>query len=74
MGKDYWSSEDNLARWNKAWNESANPNGYWVAFGHLFKVLYSYHRLIDRIADTGKVRLCSQVLLERYVNPSVQGG
>jgi hypothetical protein len=74
MNKDYWASEENLSRWNKAWNESANPNGYWVAFGHLFKVLYSYHRLIDRLADSEKIRLCSTILLERYVNPAVQGG
>ncbi len=68
--KNFWASEENLSRWNKAWNESVNPNGYWVAFGHLFKVLYSYHRLIDRIADTEKIHLCSLVLLERYVNPT----
>ena len=43
-------------------------------FGHLFKVLYSYHRLIRRIEDKEKVRLCSMILLERYVNPNVQGG
>ena len=74
MGEGYWDSEDNQKQWNEAWNEKTNPNGYWVAFGHLFKVLYSYHRLIGRIEDKEKVRLCSEILLERYVNPNVQGG
>jgi len=47
---------------------------YWIAKGHLFKVLYSYHRLVRRIHDLEKVKLCSRILLERYLNPSVQGG
>ena len=74
MSQSYWESEENLNQWNKKWSESSNPNGYWVAFGHLFKVLYSYHRLIGRIKDQEKVSLCSQVLLERYLNPNVKGG
>ncbi len=74
MNKSYWQDDQNTSRWNKAWNESGNPNGYWVAFGHLFKVLYSYHRLIDRIEDKRKVQLCSMILLERYINPEVRGG
>jgi hypothetical protein len=74
MSEGYWESEENQKQWNKAWNEKTNPNGYWVAFGHLFKVLYSYHRLIGRIKDKEKVRLCSEILLERYINPNVQGG
>jgi hypothetical protein len=74
MSQDFWANEQNLARWNKAWNESGNPNGYWVAFGHLFKVLYSYQRLIDRVEDKEQVELCSRILLERYVNPEVRGG
>jgi hypothetical protein len=40
----------------------------------LFKVLYSYHRLIRRVEDTEKVKLCSRILLERYMDPNVQGG
>jgi hypothetical protein len=74
MSEDYWENEENQKQWNKAWNVKTNPNGYWIAFGHLFKVLYSYHRLIGRIKDKEKVRLCSQILLERYINPNVQGG
>jgi len=74
MGKGYWESEENQKQWNTAWHVKTNPNGYWVAFGHLFKVLYSYHRLIGRIKDKKRVRLCSEVLLERYINPNVQGG
>ncbi|MCA8991073.1 MAG: hypothetical protein KDA88_03800 [Planctomycetaceae bacterium] len=74
MSKEFWESEQNLRWWNKSWSVDENPNGYWVAFGHLFKVLYSYHRVVKRIQDEDKVRLCSQVLLERYVNPNVQGG
>jgi len=74
MSENYWENEQNLDRWNREWNETDNPNGYWVAFGHLFKVLYSYHRLIRRVDDEEKVRLCSMILLERYLNPNVQGG
>jgi hypothetical protein len=74
MSNSYWENDENLDRWNRKWNEEDNPNGYWVAFGHLFKVLYSYHRLIGRIEDKEKVRLCSRILLERYFNPDVQGG
>ncbi|QDU49594.1 hypothetical protein [Gimesia panareensis] len=74
MSEKYWENQGNQKQWRKAWNVKTNPNGYWVAFGHLFKVLYSYHRLIGHIKDRDKVRLCSQILLERYVNPNVQGG
>ncbi len=74
MDKSYWESKKNLDRWNRKWNETDNRNGYWVAFGHLFKVLYSYHRLIGHIKDKEKVRLYSELLLERYFNPEVQGG
>lgn len=65
MSNSYWGNAENVNRWNRKWNEKDNPNGYWVAFGHLFKVLYSYHRLIGRIEDKEKVRLCSRILLER---------
>jgi len=70
---DYWQDEENRAQWNQMWGND-NPNGYWIAAGHLFKVLYSYHRLIARVEDKEKVRLCSRILLERYFNPDVQGG
>jgi hypothetical protein len=74
MSKSYWENEENQDRWNRKWNTTDNRNGYWIAAGHLFKVLYSYHRLIRRIEDKEKVRLCSMILLERYVHPNVQGG
>lgn len=74
MSKNYWEDEENQKRWSHKWSEKDNPNGYWIAYGHLFKVLYSYHRLIRRIDDKEKVKLCSKVLLERYMNPEVQGG
>lgn len=74
MNKDYWNDKLNEELWSQKWSEKDNPNGYWVAFGHLFKVLYSYHRLVDRIEDKEKVKLCSRILLERYMNPAVQGG
>jgi len=74
MSEGYWESEENQKQWNNAWNDTTNRNGYWVAFGHLFKVLYSYHRLIGRIKDKEKVHLCNEILLERYINPDVQGG
>lgn len=74
MSKSFWENSENQRQWNKMWNEQANPNGYWIAFGHLFKVLYSYHCLIQRIEDKEKVRLCSRILLERYFNPDVVGG
>jgi len=74
MSEKFWENEDNKKAWNKPWDEKKNPNGYWLAFGHLFKVLYSYHRLIGRIQDKEKLALCSRVLLERCVNPNVMGG
>lgn len=74
MSKDYWANPKNQDRWNHKFASPNNPNGDWIASGHLFKVLYSYHRLIGRVADKEKVKLCSQILLERYLNPDVQGG
>jgi hypothetical protein len=74
MSKSYWEKQENQEQWRNAWHVSTNPNGYWLAYGHLFKVLYSYNRLIGRIDDKEKVSLCSQILLERCVNPRVQGG
>lgn len=74
MNKSYWENEENQEHWKCKWNTTDNRNGYWIASGHLFKVLYSYHRLIGRIADKDKVKLCSKILLERYMNPEVQGG
>lgn len=74
MSKDYWADPKNQKRWSDKFAIPNNPNGDWIASGHLFKVLYSYHRLIARVADKEKVKLCSQILLERYINPDVQGG
>ncbi|MCA9173404.1 MAG: hypothetical protein KDB14_02835 [Planctomycetales bacterium] len=74
MSESFWEDPKHQQQWSKPWGERNNPNGYWLAFGHLFKVLYSYHRLVKRMKDTEKVRVCSQVLLERCVNPNVQGG
>jgi hypothetical protein len=74
MSKGYWNDIKNLDQWNRKGNPVDNRNGYWIAKGHLFKVLYSYHRLIGRVTDIEKVKLCSKILLERYINPEVQGG
>ena len=74
MSKGYWNDKRNQERWNRKFDVTGNRNGDWIASGHLFKVLYSYHRLIGRIEDPEKVRLCSKILLERYMNPDVQGG
>jgi hypothetical protein len=71
---EFWNDNTNQERWNRKWNVNDNPNGDWIAAGHLFKVLYSYHRLIKHIPDKKKIELCSSILLERYVDPSVQGG
>ena len=67
-------SRRNHERWRRSQDLKDSPNGDWIAAGHLFKVLYSYHRLIGRIKDKEKVKLCSRILLERYINPEVQGG
>jgi hypothetical protein len=74
MSRDFWNDPRNEEHWCQKWSEKENPNGYWVAFGHLFKVLYSYHRLVQHIDDKEKVRLCTNILMERYLNPAVQGG
>ena len=46
MSTSFWNDKENHDRWNRKWNTTDNRNGYWIAAGHLFKVLYSYHRLI----------------------------
>ncbi len=74
MSGEFWTNEDHRDQWRRKWAIGENPNGYWIAAGHLFKVLYAYHRLIKHMEDAEKVRLCSTVLLERYINPAVQGG
>lgn len=74
MNGSFWSDAANKARWQERWNETSNPNGDWIASGHLFKVLYSYHRLMSRVGDPDKVKICTAILLERYLNPAVQGG
>jgi hypothetical protein len=74
MSKDYWNDANNQDRWRRKQNIKDNRNGAWIAGGHLFKVLYSYYRLIERVEDKEKVKLCSRILLERYMNPDVQGG
>ncbi|MCA9218610.1 MAG: hypothetical protein KDB27_36325, partial [Planctomycetales bacterium] len=74
MSAEFWEDDNNRSLWSKPWHVKNNRNGYWLAFGHLFKVLYSYHRLIGRIEDKHKVRLVSRILLERTVNPNVLGG
>ena len=74
MSADFWNEAENQRRWREKWNREENPNGDWIASGHLFKVLYSFHRLMPHVADQEKVRTCAAVLLERYMNPFVQGG
>ncbi len=71
---EFWNDSTNQERWSQPWNQKANPNGHWIAAGHLFKVLYSFHRLIKHVPDRDNIELCSSILLERYVNPEVQGG
>ena len=70
----FWTQAENTEHWKKPWNQRLNPNGDWIASGHLFKVLYSHHRLMSRISDVNQVKLVSAILLERYMNPAVQGG
>lgn len=74
MNGTFWTDAVNTGHWKATWNQSNNPNGDWIASGHLFKVLYSYNRLMSRVRDADKVRLISAILLERYVNPAVRGG
>ncbi|MCA9066190.1 MAG: hypothetical protein KDA96_24150, partial [Planctomycetaceae bacterium] len=74
MSEQFWKDEANVEEWQKPWHVRNARNGYWLAFGHLFKVLYSFHRLIGKIQDREKVALVSRILLERVVNPAVDGG
>ncbi|MBT3375661.1 MAG: hypothetical protein HN742_15570 [Lentisphaerae bacterium] len=74
MDRAYWDDKTNQGWWQRGFSVEDNPNGDWVASGHLFKVLYSYHRLVSYVTDRKKVELCSKILLERYLNPDVQGG
>lgn len=74
MSGAFWSDPANTGLWKEKWNQTTNPNGDWIASGHLFKVLYSHHRLLSRVQDAARARLCTAILLERYINPAVQGG
>lgn len=74
MARAFWEDRKNHDRWRLPARFPDNPNGDWIASGHLFKVLYSFHRLIQRIDDPSKVELCGAILLERYFDPRVQGG
>ncbi len=74
MSQEFWNETGNQDRWRRPQKLVDNPNGDWIAEGHLFKLLYSYHRLIARVEDQEKIKLCSKILLERYWNPAVQGG
>ncbi len=74
MKEPYWNTPEQQAQWQKPWNEKENPNGDWVASGHLFKVLYSFHRLSKLASSKAQVEQCARVLLERYFNPEVRGG
>jgi hypothetical protein len=74
MSGAFWSDTANTGLWKEKWNQTTNPNGDWIASGHLFKVLYSHHRLLSRVQDAERARLCTAILLERYINPAVQGG
>ena len=74
MHSSFWENKENQAQWSRKFNVKTNRNGLWLAAGHLFKVLYAFHRLSKQIKDEKKVRLCSMLLLERYFNPDVQGG
>lgn len=74
MSGAFWSDAEQSERWRRKWSERDNPNGDWIASGHLFKVLYSYHRLLGRIEGAERKKLCTAILLERYVNPAVRGG
>jgi hypothetical protein len=74
MSPGFWNNTDHQDQWKRAWNATDNRNGHWIAAGHLFKVLYAFHRLINKIENEDEADLCSRILLERYVNPGVQGG
>lgn len=74
MDDAFWASPQNRQQWRGPWHIRDNRNGQWLAYGHLFKLLYSYHRLVSRNQDRQQVNLCSRILLERVVNPEVQGG
>lgn len=70
----FWNDATNRERWSKRWSQTENPNGDWIASGHLFKVLYSFHRLIAYVPGRQDIEVCSSILLERYMNPDVRGG
>ena len=51
MSNDFWENRENQECWRRKWNVTNNRNGDWIAAGHLFKVLYSFHRLVRRMDE-----------------------
>jgi len=70
----FWEDPKLQALWHESWNRRSNPNGDWIASGHLFKVLYAFCEIAERIQDPSVVERCATILLERYFDADVQGG
>ena len=69
----FWEDARRQSLWRAKWGRD-NPNGDWIASGHLFKVLYAFNSLTERIPDEALVERCAAILLERYFHPDVTGG
>ena len=70
----YWNEPARRAEWHRPWHRRKNPNGDWIASGHLFKVLYAFHELARAAPDGDLVERAARVVFERYFDPGVQGG
>jgi hypothetical protein len=73
LSPDYWQDEQNCDAWKGRFDSATNRMGDWVV-GHLFKILYSYLRVRNLIADREKATRVDRIVLERYVDPLASGG
>lgn len=73
-GPDYWKDATHRRDWHKPWHRSRNPNGDWIASGHLFKVLYAFSSVARLVPDKRLVDRVARVVFERYFDPQVLGG
>ncbi|MCA8957581.1 MAG: hypothetical protein KDC87_16015 [Planctomycetes bacterium] len=72
MSADFWELESNIRAWSADFSDKERM-GDWLV-GHVFKGLYALARLRRLVHDPETVRRVDQIVLERYVDPTVAGG
>ncbi len=74
QAESFWRDASRQEVWHEPWSLRGNPNGDWIAAGHLFKVLYAFFHVTREIQDDVLVQRCARILFERYFDPEVLGG